>query len=51
MEYCVSKGGTFGRVSRRYFSEDGKELVLIAWGPKGWLTPVFYADVHFCHSH
>ena len=38
--YVVSKGGTFGTVSRQYVTEDGVPMVVICWGPLGWITPV-----------
>lgn len=43
--YVVSRGGTFGVVHRRYHNEEGEPMVIIRWGPLGWLTPVFERDV------
>ena len=46
MGYVVSKAGTFGAEERRYRTyEGGVEVVLIAWGPLRWLTPVLASDV------
>ena len=38
--YVVSKGGIFGVVEREYLTESGVEMLVIRWGPLGWLTPV-----------
>jgi hypothetical protein len=43
--FVVSKGGTFGVVHRCYRNEDGEPMVVIRWGPLGWLTPCFQRDV------
>ncbi len=40
MSYVVSKGGTFGTIRRWYTTEAGVPMVVIEWGPLGWLTPV-----------
>lgn len=42
--YVISRGGTFGVVSRRYVTEAGEPMVVIRWGPLGWLTPVREQD-------
>lgn len=50
--YVVSKGGTFGVLEREYITEDGVPMVVIRWGPLGWLTPVSKEKVrvlfHLC---
>ena len=38
--YVVSKNGTFGVVKRTYTTESGEKMVVIQWGPLGWITPV-----------
>lgn len=38
--YVVSKGGTFGVVQREYLTESGVWMIVIRWGPLGWITPV-----------
>ena len=38
--YVVSKGGAFGVVQREYTTESGVWMVVIRWGPLGWITPV-----------
>lgn len=43
--YVVSRGGTFGVVHRTYHTEDGEPMVIIKWGPRGWITPVAEKDV------
>lgn len=43
--YVVSRGGTFGIEDRRYHTLSGVEVVVIRWGPLGWLTPVPASDV------
>lgn len=43
--YVVSKDGTFGTAHRCYRNEDGEPMVVIRWGPLGWLTPCFHRDV------
>jgi|GEM_PF-6833083 len=45
MGYVVSRAGTFGTEQRSYENADGVHMVVIRWGPLGWLTPVPYADV------
>jgi len=40
MPYVISKGGTFGVTERLYATEAGEKMILIRWGPLGWLTPV-----------
>jgi hypothetical protein len=40
MRYVVSKGGTFGVVERYYTTEAGVRMLVISWGPQGWITPV-----------
>lgn len=42
--YVVSKGGTFGAIERCYMTGDGKEALVIRWGPLRWITPVLEAD-------
>lgn len=42
--FVASRGGTFGRVSRCYVTEDGVPMVVIAWGPLRWLTAVSESD-------
>jgi len=38
--YVVSKGGTFGVVQREYLTDSGVRMIVIRWGPLGWITPV-----------
>ena len=42
--YVVSRGGTFGVVSRMYRNSNGELCLVIRWEPLGWLTPVAAAD-------
>jgi len=42
--YVVSKRGTFGVVQREYRTESGVDMVIIRWGPLGWITPVKKKD-------
>jgi hypothetical protein len=51
MTYCVSRNGTFGWEIRRFFTDSGKEMIVIQWGPLGWITVAPCEDVHFCYSH
>ena len=51
MAYVVSTGGTFGVVERIYRTESGEPMVVIRWGPLGWLTPVRGRDVRLLRSN
>ena len=44
--YVITRGGLFGRVTRWYHSETGRNAV-VKWGPLGWLTP--FAEVDLRH--
>jgi hypothetical protein len=46
MGYVVSRYGTFGVEHRSYTNESGVRMVVIRWGPMGWLTPVLESEVH-----
>jgi hypothetical protein len=48
MGYVVSRKGTFGVIDRRYVNLEGKQMVVIRWGPLDWLTPVALSDIHEC---
>lgn len=51
MGYVVSRGGTFGVVTRRYRSDlTGAPMCVIKWGPLGWLTPVEEVDIYWLAS-
>ena len=50
MPYVISKGGTFGVTERLYATEDGEKMILIRWGPLGWLTPVRDRDCQVLKS-
>lgn len=44
--YVVTRGGTFGIVSRVYHSDlINKDMALVTWGPLRWITPVLLSDV------
>lgn len=42
--FVCTRGGTFGVVERNYRDGDGREAVVISWGPLGWLTPALESD-------
>ena len=48
--YVVSRGGTFGVVSRQYRNENGDKMLVIKHGPLQWVTPVYESDCYFCKS-
>ena len=48
--YVVSRGGTFGVVSRQYRNENGDSMLVIKHGPLQWVTPVYESGCHFCKS-
>lgn len=44
-DYVVTREcGLFGTVVREYIAGSGEPMVVIRWGPLGWITPVRARD-------
>ena len=49
--YVVSKAGTFGTPLRSVSSDlTGEEIVIVRWGPLGWVSPVPAQELYQCKS-
>ena len=49
--YVVSKAGTFGTPLRSVTSDlTGEEIVIVRWGPLGWVSPVPAQELYQCKS-